>query len=64
MEYIRGTRDLNLILRSNGIGFLKWWTDASYAVNPNMQGNTGGGIFTGRGFSILTSNKKKLKKRS
>ena len=64
MKYIRGTRDLYLILSANGSGGLKWWIGASYEVHPNMWGHTGGGISTGRGFPILTSTKQKINTQS
>ena len=61
MKYIRGMRDLPLILSANVSGFPKWWIDASYAVHPNMRGHKGVGISIGIGFPIVTSTKKKLK---
>jgi hypothetical protein len=64
MKYIRGTRDLPLILGANGSGILKWWIDASFAVHPNMRGHTGGGLSMGRGFPITSSTKQKLNARS
>ena len=60
MNFIRGERDLPLILSTNGIGVLKWWIDASYAVHKNIQGHTGGGISMGRGFPIVTLTNQKL----
>ena len=54
MKYIRGTRDLTLILSANGSGVLKWLIYASYAININMRGHTGGVLSTGRGFTIVT----------
>ena len=64
MKYIRGTRDLPLILSNNSSGVLKWWIDASYAVHPNMRGYTGGGLSIGRVFPIVASTKQKLNTRS
>ena len=64
IKYIRGTRDIPFILRTNDSGVLKWWIDASYAVHPNMWVHTGGGIFMERVFTIMTSAKKKLNTRS
>jgi hypothetical protein len=51
-------------IRSNGSGIFKWWVDASFAVNPNMCGNSGGGLSLGRGFPIVSSTKQKLYTRS
>jgi hypothetical protein len=57
MRYIRGTRTIPLILSANGSGFLKWWVDTSFAVQPNMRGHSGGGLSLGRGFPIVSSTK-------
>ena len=64
MKYVRGTRDMPLILGASGSGILKWWVDASFAVHPNMRGHTGGGFSLGRGFPIVNSTKQKLNTRS
>ena len=64
MKYIRGTKDMPLILSANGSGILKWWVDGSFAVHPNMRGHTGGGLSMGRGFPITSSSKQKLNTRS
>jgi hypothetical protein len=53
-----------LILSASGSGILKWWTDTSFAVHPNMRGHTDGGLSMGRGFPIITSTKQKLNTRS
>ena len=64
MRYIRGTRQLPLILSANKSHILKWWVDASFAVHPNMRGHSGGGLSLGRGFPIMGSTKQKLNTRS
>jgi hypothetical protein len=64
MKYLRGTKNLPLILGANGSGILKWWIDASFAVHPNMRGHTGGGLSLGRGFPVVNSTKQKLNTRS
>jgi hypothetical protein len=64
MRNIRGTRTMPLILSANGSGILKWWVDASFTVNPNMGGHSGGGLSLGRGFTIVSSTKQKLNTRS
>jgi hypothetical protein len=64
MRYIRGTRTMPLILSANGSVILKWWVDALFAVHPNMQGHSGGGLSLGRGFPIVSSTKQKLNTRS
>jgi hypothetical protein len=60
MKYLRGTCTLLLILSANGTGILKWWMDAAFAVHPNMQGHSGGGLSLGRGFPIVSSTMQKL----
>ena len=64
MRYLRGTRDLPLVLSADGSGILKWWVDAAFAVHPNMRGHSGGGLSLGRGFPIVTSTKQKLNAKS
>ena len=51
-----------MILTLGGFGFnvLKWYVYASYAVHPNMRGQTGGGLTLGRGFPIVNFTKQKL----
>jgi hypothetical protein len=60
VKYLRGTKDLPLILSANGSGILKWWVDGSFGVHPNMRGHTGGGLSMGRGFPIVSLTKQKL----
>jgi hypothetical protein len=64
MKYLRGMRTLPLILSANGTGILKWWVDAAFAVHPNMQGHSGGGLSLRRGFPIVSSTKQKLNTRN
>jgi hypothetical protein len=64
MQYIRGTKEMPLILSANSSGVLKWWVDGSFAVHPNMRGHTGGGLSMGRGFPIVSSTKQKLNTQS
>ena len=64
MKYVRGTKDLPLILSADGSGILKWHVDGSFTVHPNMRGHTGGGLTMGTGFPISTSTKQKLNTRS
>ena len=64
MQYIRGTRQLPLILSADGAHILKLWVDAAFAVHPNMRGHYGGGLLLGRGFPIMGSTKQKLNTRS
>jgi Reverse transcriptase (RNA-dependent DNA polymerase) len=64
MKYLRGTKELPLILSANKSGVIKWYVDGSFAVHPNMKGHTGGGVTLGRGFPYVTSTKQKLNTRS
>jgi len=64
MKYLHGTRELPLILGSDGMGIVKWYVDASFAVHPNMRSHTGGAVTLGRGCPIVTSTKLKLNTRS
>jgi hypothetical protein len=53
-----------LILSANVSGIMKWWVYASFAVHPNMCGHSGGGLFLGQGFPIVSSTKQKLNTQS
>ena len=64
MMYLRGTKDLPLILSADGTGILKWWIDGSFAVYPIMRGHTGGGLSFGRRFPFVNSTNHKLNARS
>ena len=61
MRYIRGMRQLTLILSADRTHILKWWVDAEFAVHPNMRGHSRGGLSLGRGLPIMGSTKEKLK---
>ena len=54
MQYLRGTKDLPLILGADGAGIVKWFVDASFAVHPNMRSHTGGALTLGRGCPVVT----------
>ena len=60
MKYIRGTRDLRLILSSNDSGVLNWWVGVYYAVHPNMWVHKGEELSIGIVFPIVTSTNQKL----
>jgi hypothetical protein len=49
MKYLRGTKDLPLILSADGSG-----------IHPNMCSHTGGGLTMGRGYPISSFTKQKL----
>jgi hypothetical protein len=52
--------EMTLTLGANGAGVLKWYTDASFAVHPNMRGHMGAGLTLGCGYPIFCSTKQKL----
>jgi hypothetical protein len=64
MEYLRKDHARPLVLWAKNNGMLMWYVGASFAVHPNMQGHTGGGLTMGRGFPITASTKQKLNTRS
>jgi len=69
MKYIRGTKDMPLILGARECGgilkfIMQWPLDSSYAVHRNMRGQSGGGLTFGRGFPYSGSVKQKLNTRS
>ena len=57
MKYIRGTRNIPLLLSANGRVILKWCIDESFMVYPNIRGHTGGGLIIGGGFTIVGTTK-------
>ena len=63
-KYVRGTKDLPLILSVYKSEIIKWYIDGSHAVHPNMRGNTGGGLTMGQGFPIWVSIKQNMNTRS
>ena len=64
MRYLKGTKELPLILGADGTGIVKWFVDASFAVHPNMRSHSGGATTLGRGCPFVTSTKQKLNTRS
>lgn len=64
IKYIRGTKELPLILSANGSGVVKWWVGGLFAIHLNMRGHTGTRLSLGWGFPITTSTKQKLNTRS
>ena len=64
IKYVRGKKEMPLILGANGTGMLKWYVDGSYGFHPNMRGHSEGGLTTGRGFPVTSPKKQKLNTRS
>ena len=46
-KYVRGTKDIPLILSADKSGILNLHIYGSYALHPNTRGHTGGGLTTG-----------------
>lgn len=63
-RYLKGTRGLKLTLRTDNIGFIKWWIDASYAVHEDCKGQTGAMMSMGEGATTSGSWRQKLNARS
>ena len=55
-NYVRGTKDLPLIISAYKSGMIKWYIDGSYVVRPNMRVRTGRGLKMGRGYPICLLN--------
>lgn len=54
-----------LILRADGASLTKlWWVDGSFAVHPNMRGQSGGCLSLGKGMISGRSTKQKINTRS
>eukprot|EP00957_Ditylum_brightwellii_P101344 7723334-Ditylum_brightwellii.AAC.1 len=60
MRYIRGTKVLLLTPKADGLGSLKLWVDADFAVHHNMRTYTGSVIMSRKGSIYTTSTKHKL----
>ena len=41
-----------LVLGKDSTDSMRWWIDASYAVHPDMRGNTGATISMGNGVGL------------
>ena len=55
MKYLRGSRELPLILEANDEGSLKWWVDGAFVVHSAMKSHTGGMLSLGKGAVYATS---------
>ena len=67
LGYLKRTITLPLILRANGVNFLKWWVDTSYEANDDMRLYTGRTMLMGKnrcGSIISISKKLKLNTKS
>jgi hypothetical protein len=64
LKYLQVTMDLVLRLSMDDSATIRWWVDASYAVHPNMRGQTGTTMSMGQGSVYSASMKQKLVTRS
>ena len=60
LRYLQGSRDLVLVLDSNGSRVIKCWVDAAFAVHHDIRFNTGGTVLLGKGVIYSTTKKQKL----
>ena len=64
MRYLRGTKELPLILSAESTNIVKWWVDGSYGIHPDARSQTGGTESLGKGYFMSTSIKQRLNTRS
>jgi Reverse transcriptase (RNA-dependent DNA polymerase) len=64
LQYLQGTRELHVTLGADSLSAITTWTDASYAVHPDMRSHTGGAISLGTGAIMCKSTKQKLNTKS
>ena len=64
MRYLRGTKELPLILSADSKNIVKWWVDGSYGIHPDARIQTGGTASLGKGSFISTYIKLRLNTRS
>ena len=64
MRYIRGTKEIPLILSADSINIMNWWVDGSYGIHPDARSQTGGTASLGKVFFVSTSIKQILNTRS
>jgi hypothetical protein len=64
LKYLRGTKELGLVLDGReGLGVLAW-ADASYAVHPDAKGHNGTVVRVGKSLVYAQSSKQKVVSRS
>ncbi len=64
IRYLRGTRESLLMLEGENGFNVKWWVDASFAIHPDMQSQTGMTMTLGKGCVFSGSVKQKINTRS
>ena len=63
-RYLHSTKDLKLILESDGTDTIHWWVDADLGVHHDMKSHTGGMLSLGKGAVYSASTKQKLNTKS
>ena len=48
MRYLRGIKELPLILSADSINIVKWWVDGLYGIHPDVRSQTGGTASLGK----------------
>jgi hypothetical protein len=64
MRYLRGTPEQVLTLEAKNMSIVKWWVDASFAVQPDMRSHIGAGMLIGKGAIYSSSTRQKINTRS
>ena len=63
MRYLRGTKELPLILSSDSTNIVKWWFDGYYGIHTDSRSQTGGTASLGKGSFMSTLIKQRLNTR-
>lgn len=64
MKYLRGSKNLPLVLEADDSNGIKWWVDGAFAVHQDMKSHTGGVMSLGKGAAYATSTPQKLNTKS
>ena len=64
LQYLNGTKDLDLILKANHLNILNWYIDTSHHIHPDFRSHTGGTMTMGKGGVYNNSIKQKLNTKS
>ena len=64
MRYLRGTKELPLILSADSTNIVKWWVDGSYGIHPDSRSQTGRTASLVKGSFISTPIKQIINTRS
>jgi hypothetical protein len=64
LQFLQATREEFMTISADILHNMRWWFDASYAVQPDMRSHTGGAMSLGRGVIYGTSKCQKLNTKS